>query len=405
MPLTDTAIRKLRLRDDGKPIAKSDGGGLILLVKKSGKYWRLRYRFNGKQKELALGVYGDVTLAEARLLRETLKAKVRQGIDPAMERRVLRMQQHIQASGNTFANVAEEMLQRKRQALSADTLKDAEARLHKHAMPWLGNMLLADITATDVLHVVRRIEQRGAIETAHKIKGLCSQVFRYGVATGRISSDPTRDLRGAMMTKKVVHRAAIKTPQQAGELMRAIDDFTGTLVVQCALQLSPLVFLRPGELRQLEWAWFLDGAMEFRLPDSVMKMGEAHIVPLSRQALDIINTIKPYSSAGRYIFPSIRTFDRPMSENTINAALRRLGYAKEDMCAHGFRGMASTLLHEMGYKTDWIERQLAHKEGNEIKAAYNHARHLKERTLMMQAWSDYLYALRDGAEIVSFNRA
>jgi len=224
--------------------------------------------------------------------------------------------------------------------------------------------------------------------------------MRYGVATGRITSDPIRDLAGAIAAVNVTHRPAITEPSKVGELMRAIDGFKGTLVVQCALRLSPLVFLRPGELRKLRWDWVNLESKEIRLPADIMKMRQRHIVPLSKQAMQILEEIHPLTSSGGYVFPSVRGRLRPMSENTINVTLRRLGFDKSEMCAHGFRGMASTLLHEQGYHSDWIERQLAHKEGNAIKAAYNHARHLPERQQMMQAWADYLDALKHGADVI-----
>jgi|UPI0003714B47 integrase len=400
MVLTDAKARAAKPRKDGKQYKLTDGHSMYLLVKPAGKYWKLDYTYQKKRRTLSLGVYPTVTLKEARKAAEEARELLRHGVDPFQQRRAERLTKEAQHNGNTFEGVALELLEKKAATLSPSTIESNRHNLQRHVFPWLGSALLEDVTAPAVLSLLRRIESRGAMETAHKVRGLCGQVMRYGVATGRITSNPIRDLAGAIAAVKVTHRPAITDPVRVGELMRAIDGFKGTLVVQCALKLSPLVFLRPGELRQLRWEWVNIDEQEIRLPADIMKMRQRHIVPLSKQALQILEEIRPLTLAGCYVFPSVRGHLRPMSENTINATLRRLGFDKSEMCAHGFRGMASTLLHEQGYPSDWIERQLAHKEGNAIKAAYNHARHLSERRKMMQAWADYLDAVKHGADVV-----
>jgi integrase len=263
---------------------------------------------------------------------------------------------------------------------------------------------MTEITANELRSVLRRIEARGAIETAHRASQNCGQVFRYAVATGRTERDPTGDLRGALAPTRETHLASIVAPKAIGELLRAIDGYEGSLVTKCALRLAPLVFVRPGELRRAEWAEFdLDGA-EWRIPAARMKMREQHIVPLSTQAVEVMRELMPLTGRGRYVFPGARTKGRPMSENTVNAALRRLGYASDQMTGHGFRSMASTRLNEQGWHRDAIERQFAHAERDAVRAAYNYAEHLPERKRMMQAWADYLDTLRIGATVIPLTR-
>jgi len=277
------------------------------------------------------------------------------------------------------------------------------ARLEKDVYPYIGNRPVNEVRAPELLSVLRRVENRGAIETAHRIRQHCGQVFRYAVATGRAERDPSQDLRGALQPSKTVHHASITEPKKVGGLMRAIDSYEGYQVSRCALQLAPLLFVRPGELRQAEWTEFdLDNA-EWRIPADKMKMKQPHIVPLSTQAITILKDIHPLTGSGRYVFPSVRTRKRPMSENTVTGALRRLGYQSGEMTGHGFRSMASTLLNEQGWNRDAIERQLAHAERDEVRAAYNYAEHLPERKRMMQAWADYLDGLKNGADIVPIN--
>ena len=271
------------------------------------------------------------------------------------------------------------------------TLKHKRAELSNHILPWLGAIKLQDIQAMDVLHICQRIENNGHREQAHRVKMLCSQIIRYGVATGRAERDPTPDLMGALAPIISKHRPCLKSPKDAGALMRAISEHNGTFIVHCALRLTPYVFLRPVELRCLEWSEVDFEAKVITIPAHKMKMKQTHIVPLSKQTIEILNDIKPLTGNSKYVFPSARSLNRPMSDGAINATLRRIGYdTKTEHCAHGFRGMASTLLHEQGFNSDVIERQLAHKEGNAIKDAYNHARHLPERKIMMQKWANYL---------------
>ena len=278
-------------------------------------------------------------------------------------------------------------------------------RLELNIFPWLGNRPVKLITAPELLSVLRKIEGRGAIETAHRIKQVCGQIFRYAIATGRAERDPSADLRGALASTKPKSMAAITDPKKIGGLLRAIDGYDGHITTKCALRLAPLVFVRPGELRHAEWTEIDLEKAEWKIPAHKMKMKLPHIVPLSRQAVEVLMEIKPITDDGRYIFPSLRSTVRPMSNNTVNAALRRMGYAKDEMTGHGFRAMASTILHEQGWPSDVIERQLAHSEGNSVKAAYNHAQHLPERRKMMQEWADYLDALKEDRKVISRKRA
>ncbi len=284
------------------------------------------------------------------------------------------------------------------------TIVHTQAKFDRHIFPWIGSLPLAEIEAPDVLALVQRAEKRGTIETAHRLKMLCSRVFRYGIATGKVKYDPTTGLEGALTPLSVKHRATITEPKAVGALLRAIHAFEGTFVVQCALQITPYVFVRPSELRHAEWSEIDLEKAEWRIPAAKMKMRVMHIVPLAAQVIAILKELQPLTGSSLYVFPSIRNASRPMSENTVNASLRRIGYSKEEICAHGFRAMASTMLHEQGWDSDVIERQLAHKEGNAIKEAYNHARHLPERVKLMQHWANYLDGLRVGAEIIPINR-
>ena len=409
MALTDVKIKFLCIPEGKTMLKVSDSGGLSILVKPSGKYWRLAYRFAGKQKTLAIGTYPSVTLKEARTARDKAKKLLSNNIDPSQHKQKEKRQAIALARAATFEGVALEWLEKQSATWSKGYLKDTTNRLKQNVFPWLGSLRIAEIEVPELLAILQRIEKRGAIETAHKLRSICSQIFRYAIVTGRVKSDPTRDLQGALTPTNIKHRAAITEPKEAGELMRAIQGFKGTFIVHCALRMSPYVFVRPVELRCAEWSEIDLDAKEWRVPAHKMKMKQTHVVPLSLQVLAILDEVKPLTGHGKYVFPSIRTADclknqKPMSDGTINAVIRRLGFAKDEMCAHGFRGMASTLLHEQGYPSDIIERQLAHKEGNAIKAAYNHARHLPERTKMMQQWANYLDALRDGAKVIPIGK-
>lgn len=404
MALSDSKVKAAKV-PQGKKLAKlTDGGGLYLLVKPSGKYWRMDYRFGDKRRTLAIGVYPQVRLKEARDKREIARKLLEQNIDPSQSKQANKRKAIAESRAATFEGVAREWMAKKSTQWVKTTILNTQAKLDRHLFPWIGSLPIADIEAPNVLAVIQRVEKRGTIETAHRLKLICSQVFRYGIATGRIKYDPTVGLHGALIPLTVKHRATITEPKKVGELMRAIEAFEGTLVVQCALKITPYVFLRPGELRHAEWSEIDFDAAEWRIPAEKMKMRAVHIVPLSEQVLEILEELQPLTGRGKHVFPSIRNPSRPMSENTVNATLRRLGYASDEICAHGFRAMASTLLHEQGWNSDVIERQLAHKEGNAIKGAYNHARHLPERKEMMQAWANYLDALRDGAQVIPIKR-
>jgi integrase len=393
MSLTDTAIRNAKPKK--KQYKLTDGKGMYVLVKQAGKYFRLDYRFGGKRKTLALGVYPDVTLKEAREKRDEARKLITNGVDPAQMRKVTKLM-HTEQTANNFEAVAREWFAKRSSNWAESHAKKIIRRFELYLFPWLGSRPITEITPPELLSVLRRIESRGILETTHRVKQTCGQVFRYAIATGKAERDPSVDLRGALAPVKLGRTATITEPKKIGELLRAIDGYEGTAIAKCALRLAPLVFVRPGELRQAEWEEIDLDNTEWRIPAEKMKMKDPHIVPLSKQAVAILNEIHPITGQGRYVFPSVRTNLRPMSNNTILAALRRMGYAKDEMSGHGFRAMASTILHEQGWPSDIIERQLAHAERNNVKAAYNYAQHLSERRKMMQAWADYLDKLKGG---------
>ena len=397
MPLTDTTIRNAK--PGAKPAKLFDERGLFLLVTPAGgKWWRLKYRMDGKEKLLSLGVYPDVSLKDARERRDDARKQISDGIDPSYSRKAQKAVRQEKAA-NSLELVAREWYEK-----HSPNLVDAHGdriirRLERDIFPSLGARPIADITAPELLQVIRKIEARGALETAHRALGNCGQVFRYAVATGRAMRDPSGDLRGALPPVKGEHFAAVTEPAKVAGILRAIYEYQGSAVVSCALRLAPLVFVRPGELRGAEWAEIdLDGA-EWRIAGARMKLGNDHIVPLSTQAVAILREIHPLTSACRYVFPSARTASRPMSDNAILAALRRMGITKEEMSGHGFRAMARTILDEvMGVRPDLIEHQLAHAVRDANGRAYNRTAHLPARREMMQQWADYLDGLRIGAE-------
>ena len=391
MPLTDTAIRNAKPQN--KQYKLTDEKGMYLLVNKAGKYFRLDYRFAGKRKTLALGVYPDVKLVEARKKRDDSRKMIANGIDPGQTRKVQKSIQ-IEQTENSFEAVAREWHGKYSSNWADSHAKKIIRRFELYIFPRLGSRPIAEITPPELLAVLRRIESQGILETAHRAQQNCGQVFRYAIATGRAERDSSSDLRGALTPAKHERMATITEPKKIGELLRAIDGYEGTPVAKCALKLAPLVFVRPGELRHAEWAEIDLDTAEWRIPADKMKMKNQHIVPLSSQAIEVLGEILPITDKGKYVFPSVRTNSRPMSENTVLAALRRMGFTKEEMSGHGFRAMASTVLHEQGWPSDVIERQLAHAERNSIKAAYNHAHYLPERRKMMQAWADYLEKLK-----------
>jgi len=366
-----------------------------------GKWWRVRYRFGGKQKELSVGTYPETKLKAAILKRDGIRSMVADEIDPAHQRKIEKI---ISIDEGSFEAVAREWFNKFSTQWSKDHAKRTIGRLERDVFPWIGSESINAIKAPELLAVLRRIESRGAIESAHRAHQVSSQVFRYAVAAGRAERDPTADLKGAIPPAKVKHHASITEPQKVGALMRAIRSYQGTLITVSALKLAPLVFVRPGELRNAEWSEIDLDKAEWRIPAEKMKMRVVHIIPLSKQAIEVLREIQPLTGRGKYIFPSNRTSTRPMSDNTINAGLRRLGYTKEEMTGHGFRSMASTILNEQGWNRDAIERQLAHSEKDGVRAAYNYAQYLPERKKMMQAWADYLDGLANGADVIPIKR-
>lgn len=401
--LTDTACKNAKPRD--KAYKLSDEKGLYLEITPNGsKYFRLKYRFGGKEKRLAFGVYPETSLKEAREKRDEARKHLAQGIDPGEQRKAMKAAQV--ADVETFEVVAREWHAKFSPTWMAEHAERILSRFQRDVFPWIGTRPIREITAPELLTVLRRIESRGALDTAHRAHQNCGQIFRYAVATGRAERDPCGDLRGALPPTKDKHHASIIDPQSIGSLLRAIDGYQGAFVTKCAMRLAPLVFVRPGELRGAEWSEIDLDKAEWRIPAAKMKMRDPHIVPLSTQAVAILQEIQPLTGRGRYVFPSARTpnGDRCMSENAVLAALRRLGYSKDEMTGHGFRSMASTLLNEQGWHRDAIERQLAHAERNAVRAAYNYAEHLPERRKMMQAWADYLDGLKTGAKVIPLNR-
>jgi integrase len=368
-----------------------------------GKLWRLKYRFDGKEKRLALGQYPDVGLKDARERRDEARKLLANGVDPGENRKVQRAAKAKRAA-NSFEVVAREWIAKNSPIWAATHTAKIVRRLEMYVFPWLGDRPIAEIAPHELLAVAHRAEDAGAVETAHRILQNCGQVFRYGVATGHVMSDPTRDLRGksgALQSAKPVHMAAITEPRKVAELLRTLDAYQGTLIVRCALQLAPLVFVRPGELRAAEWKDIDLDAAEWRFTAS--KTGTAHIVPLSQQAVAILREAKAITGDGRFVFPSARTGERPMSDNAILAAMRRLGIAKDEMSGHGFRAMARTILDEvLCFRPDLIEHQLAHAVRDSNGRAYNRTAHLPARHKMMQEWADYLDGLKSGPEIIAF---
>ena len=385
MPLTDTKIRTIKPAE--KPRKLFDGGGLFLLVTPTGgKLWRLKYRFGGVEKLLAIGAYPQISLAEARQKRDQASALMLNGIDPNEVKKAQKAAGAQEAE--TFEVIAREWHTKLSSSWAPSHANKIIRRLELYVFPWLGDRPIKSITAPDLLMVLRRIEAKGTLETAHRTKQNCGQVFRYAVATGRAERDPSGDLRGAIPPAAGKHMATITDPKEIAGLLRSIDDYRGGIVTRCALQLAPLVFVRPGELRHAEWSEFNLDAAEWRIPAEKMKSSVLHIVPLSRQALDVLREIYPLTGHGRCVFTSPRTDSKPMSSNAILSALRRMGFTKDEMSGHGFRSMASTLLNEQGWNRDAIERQLAHAERNSVRAAYNYAEFMPERKRMMQAWAD-----------------
>lgn len=404
MALTDTAIRNAKAKD--KPWKLSDSGGLFLLIQPTGaKLWRLKYRVAGKEKKLALGTYPDTGLAAARAARDAAKQQLAAGLDPSIEKARKKLQSKTDA-GNTFELVAREFIdKRTAEGWSASTIAKAEYFLDHLKAP-IGRRAMSDISAPDVLAVLKVVERKGKLETARRLLQFSSAVFRYAVATARLDSDPTRDLRGALTAPRAQHYGALVDPVKVGELLRAIDGYQGHYVTLYALRLAPHLFVRPGELRFAEWPEIDLEAAVWTIPAGRMKMRKPHHVPLSRQAVELFRGLRALQGDhARLVFPSVRSTARAMSENTLNAALRRLGYTSEEMTAHGFRSTASTLLNESGkWHPDAIERALAHQDSDNVRAAYHRGAHWDERVRMAQWWSDHLDQLRKGADVIPLKR-
>lgn len=401
MALTDTAIRNAK--PGNKPKKMFDERGLFLLIQPSGgKLWRLKYRYLGKEKKLSLGIYPDVSLKVARERRDEARTLLANGADPASVKAEIANERR-EAASNTFSSIAEEYIAKvEKEGRAPVTIKKTRWLLSL-LEPDLGARPIAEITPAELLTTLQKIEAKGHLETARRMRSFSGRVFRYAVATSRGSSDPSALLRGALIAPTVTHRSAILEPGAVGELLRAIDGFSGQPLTHLALKLTPHVFVRPGELRRAEWSEFDFDRSVWIIPADKMKMRDPHVVPLSRQSNELLEAAHALSSDQRYVFSSLYPGNRPMSENTINAALRRLGYSGKEMTAHGFRSMASTLLNESGkWSPDAIERALAHKDTNAVRAAYNRGSHWEERVAMAQWWSDYLDRLKDGTVVVPF---
>jgi integrase len=410
MALTDTAIKNAKPRT--KPYKLTDEKGLHLLVNPSGGLlWRMKYRADGAddhgqpkriEKLLSLGSYPEVSLKAARAFRDGARKQLAEGIDPSQAKKEAKIATMLGAA-NSFGALAEEYIARLEREERAEATLAKVRWLNALLMPAIGSRPVADVTPHELLAVLKKVEQAGKRETANRLRSFASRVFRYAVATARASNDPAQMLLGALTQPKVKHHAAITDPKKLGELLRAIDGYQGQPATLLALRLTPHIFQRPGEVRQMEWAEVDFDKAVWTIPAARMKMREAHHVPLSAQAVMILRDMQALTGNGRFVFPSIRSSSRPMSENTVNGALRRLGYGGDEMTAHGFRSTASSLLNESGkWNPDAIERALAHKEGNQVRAAYHRSIYWPERVQMAQWWSDHLDLLRTGGEVVEF---
>ncbi len=396
MPLTDVQIRNLN--PGPKTYKKYDGRGLFIEVRTSGnKIFRFKYFFNGKHQLLTLGHYPEISLKRARDQHQQARIQIAQGINPAQEKKSAK-----EHKTKTFKETATEWYNNTKSKWTTDHANTVWRRLEVNIFPWLGDRPIDQVTTKEILEVLRKVENRGAQEVARRLCQTISQIFIFAVASGITDGNPAGDLHKALKPRKKRNLPAITDPERIRTLLQAIEGFEGSFIVYCALRFAPLVFVRPGELRKAEWAeidW--NGAL-WTIPAHRMKKKREHLVPLSRQALTILNDLHPLTKESRYIFPTVRSLSRPMSENTLSAALQRLGFSKEEHCPHGFRTMASTRLHEMGWNSKTIETQLAHIDQNKIRGIYNRAKYLEERTRMMQAWADYLDALKQEARVLPF---
>lgn len=388
MPLTDTTLRNAKPGE--KQIKLFDGHGLFLLIAPSGtKAWRLKYSFHGKEKLISLGLYPTVSLKEARERAATARKDIENGIDPSEKRKLKKS-----ACQNTFEGVALEWHEQNKHKWSEVYAKTIMHRMKRNLFPQIGSKPVHLVSAPELLALLRKIEARGAKDIPHIVRSICSSVFRYAIATGRAERDPAADLNGALAPRVRRNLPSQTTPEAVGHLMIAIDNYPGTFVVRSALQLMALTFCRTGELRNAEWREIdLEDGL-WRIPAERMKMSRDHLIPLSRQSVAILRKLQAYSGKDVYVFPNYKTEKRSMSKSALLGAIRRLGFENDEMCPHGFRSMASTMLNELGYNGDWIERQLAHVPRNIIRGIYNRAEYLPERRKMMQAWADYLDELR-----------
>ncbi|WP_303850293.1 tyrosine-type recombinase/integrase [Seleniivibrio woodruffii] len=393
MATTNTAICNAKYTD--KPYKITDEKGMYILVNASGKYFRFDYRYAGKRQTLAIGVYPEVSLKEAREKRDEARKQVKNGIDPN-ELKKAKKHNLICEAGDCFEAMALEWHTKNKPRWKESTAKRNWRTLEKDIIPYIGNRPIKQITAQELLAVLRKIEERDKVDSAHRAKILCNGVYSYAVASIRADRNIVKDLDGALTARSTKNMAALTDTKEIGGLLRAIDGFRGEFNTKCALRLSAYVFLRPGELRQAEWSEIDFDKKIWKIPADKMKMSRPHIVPLSRQAMEILKEIYPLTGKWQYVFPSVRGKDRPMSNNTVLSALRRMGYTKDEMTAHGFRRIASTLLYENGWESAVVEMQLAHAERNKVKAAYNHAEYLERRTEMMQWLADYLDGLKKG---------
>ena len=397
-PLSEVRVRTTKPKE--KEYKLFDGGGLFLLVTPSGgKLWHFKYRFDKKEKKLTFGPYPEISLLEARQRRDEARNQLEHGIDPGAARKA---QKQVETqSMETFEVIAREWHIKYTPTWAPGHASKVIRNLERDLFPWIGSRPINEIKAPELLSALRRIELRGALDTAHRVRTNASQVFRYAVATGRAERNPATDLIGALPPTIDKHLPSITDPKEVAPLLRAMEGYQGSFVVQCALRLAPLFFVRPGELRHAEWSDIDIEEAVWNIPAQKMKMKMAHIVPLCKQAIEILKELKPLTGASKYVFPSGRSFARPMSENAVNAALRRMGYDQGTMTGHGFRAMARTILDEVLHiRPDYIEHQLAHAVRDPNGRAYNRTAHLEERRKMMQQWADYLDSLKTGAVIV-----
>lgn len=416
--LTDTAVKAARPNSNGKPKKYGDGGGLYLLVKwvaankhdqgdsakVVSRYWRYKYKFGDAEKTYSIGLYPEVSLKDARAAHESARELLAQGIDPMSHKKHLSELKH-KLQADSFEAVAREWFAGHSLTWTENHAKRVITRLENDVFPWLGSVPIATVEPPDILQCLKRVESRGALETAHRIKQTVGQVFRYAVATGRAKRDQTADLKGALPPVKQKHFAAIVEPSEIGAFLRACWEYKGSYVVQSALKVSAYLFTRPGEIRQMEWREIDFNEKRWTIPASKMKARSSHIVPLPEQAIAILKDLQPLTGAYDFVFTGARDNRRPMSDGAVRQAIRRLGYSKGEMTAHGFRAMASTRLYEMVFSSDLIERQLAHVVGNDVRRAYDRSENLPERRAMVQHYADHLDALRKGADIVPIGKA